>query len=160
MVNKPLSRFTLLVKKRRQELELTQTAIARGIGIDSPEFIGLVERGDRRISLEKVPLLADALKIEQHGMVALWLFENNPAVYRALFSNKDPELPAVTNSLVSLISREMTFRDTWRVLSEPEQSALLVIADLFKEGRLRNGPSITTESAQVFMGVGDREIDS
>ena len=96
----PLQR---LIRERRKELKksdgLTQTDIARAIGIQSPEFITLLEQGRRNIDLNRIPQLADVLKINRKDLCRLALYEAAPGLYAALF---DSMLPPTTGQVAAI----------------------------------------------------------
>lgn len=63
MDKKYMKEFGERVKARREELGMTQLDLALKIGYKSKQAICKIETGDRGISVEKVNLLADALRI-------------------------------------------------------------------------------------------------
>lgn len=82
------------IRQRREELKesehLTQTDIARAIGIESPEFITMLEQGRRNLDLNKVPRLADILKLDRKDLCKLALYEAAPSLYAELFNTTMP----------------------------------------------------------------------
>lgn len=81
-----------ILVNRRSELGLTHSTIASYMGIRSPEFIGMVERGNRGFDLNKIPLLADILNFERADLVKIYLAEEFPVAYDALFTSKPGEI--------------------------------------------------------------------
>lgn len=63
MDKKYMKEFGERVKARREELGMTQLDLALKIGYKSKQAICKIETGDRGVSVEKVNLLADALRI-------------------------------------------------------------------------------------------------
>jgi len=63
MDKKYMREFGERVKARREELGMTQLDLALKIGYKSKQAICKIETGDRGVSVEKVNLLADALRI-------------------------------------------------------------------------------------------------
>lgn len=63
MDKKYMKEFGERVKARREELGMTQLDLALKIGYKSKQAICKIETGDRGISVEKVNLLAEALRI-------------------------------------------------------------------------------------------------
>jgi transcriptional regulator with XRE-family HTH domain len=51
------------VKKRREELKLSQTELASKVGLTSAAAISLIEKGDRKPSFDLLSKLADALEV-------------------------------------------------------------------------------------------------
>jgi transcriptional regulator with XRE-family HTH domain len=89
-------RFGTIIRERREELNLSQGAVASKLKISSPEFIGMVEKGVRRLELNKVPLLAVALQLDSLDLCRIALHEAHPGFYTAIFGPKPPERPAKT----------------------------------------------------------------
>lgn len=63
MDKKYMKEFGERLKARREELGMTQLDLALKIGYKSKQAICKIETGDRGVSVEKVNLLADALRI-------------------------------------------------------------------------------------------------
>lgn len=81
----PLAR---ILRQRREQLQLTQADVARALDIQSSEFIGLVENGQRRLDLNRVPQLAGVLKLDTETLCRLALFEAAPQFALSLFGAK------------------------------------------------------------------------
>ena len=81
----PLAR---ILRQRREELQLTQADVARALDIQSSEFIGMVENGQRRLHLNKVPQLAGVLKLDTETLCRLALFEDAPQFALSVFGAK------------------------------------------------------------------------
>ena len=64
--------FNRFLRQRRQELEKTQAEIAQACGL-TVMSITMIEAGQRRLSLERVPQLAKALQVppQMLGWLAL-----------------------------------------------------------------------------------------
>ena len=96
------SPFQRRIRERREQLKesehLTQTDIARAIGIESPEFITMLEQGRRNLDLNKVPRLADVLKLDRKNLCKLALYETAPSLYAELFDTSLP--PGVTEAVL------------------------------------------------------------
>ena len=84
----PTVRFGDLIRQRREQLGLSQTEVARRVGIGSPEFIGMVEVGKRPIPLDRVPRLAAVLELSGPDLCKLALSERHPVLYHALFEGE------------------------------------------------------------------------
>ena len=89
------------IRERREQLKeseyLTQTDIAKAIGIGSPEFITMLEQGRRNLDLNKVPQLADVLKLDRKDLCRMALYEAAPNLYATLF---DTSLPPNVSEVV------------------------------------------------------------
>lgn len=81
-------RFMHVIRNRREELGLSRADVARAMGIKSSEFIGMIENGIRNLELNKVPRLADVLKIDPTDLCRLALFESAPLMAMSLFGVK------------------------------------------------------------------------
>ena len=111
-------RFHEVIKTRRQDLNLTQLQVAQGVGVQSPEFIGMLEKGahipgGRRLDLNKVPRLADTLQLNRKDLVRLALFEVAPVAAITLFGDqtdlyqvcKADVVKDITNQQAKILSR-------------------------------------------------------
>jgi len=76
-----------LIRHRRQQLDLTQQEVAGKIGVTS-DCITLVELGYRRLDLDRIPVLADALKLNRRQLCRQALRERAPELYNQLFQTK------------------------------------------------------------------------
>ena len=63
------SRFGLAIKQRRQEIGISQEALAERAGLHRT-YIGVIERGARNASLENIEKLAKALQISNSDLFA------------------------------------------------------------------------------------------
>ena len=79
-----------ILADRRKKLGLTQEAVAIGVNILSPEFIGLVERGKRHFDLNKIPKFAHVLGLPGNRLVEVYLNEHAPEAYKVLFEAANP----------------------------------------------------------------------
>jgi len=76
-----------LIRHRREELNLTQAEVATKVGVTS-DAITLVELGYRRLDLDRIPALADALKLNRRQLCRQALQERAPELYQQLFRSK------------------------------------------------------------------------
>ena len=79
-----------IMQRRRAELALKQAEIAEALHV-TPESIGLWERGARRISLDKLPRLAQVLRVDPKGLCLTALAEFHPCFHAALFGPTSPD---------------------------------------------------------------------
>ncbi|MFY9645060.1 MAG: helix-turn-helix transcriptional regulator [Terriglobales bacterium] len=75
--------FTRFLRRRRQVLEKTQADIAQACGL-TVMSITLVEAGRRRLALERVPRLAEALQVDPSELCLLALRCRYPELTAAL----------------------------------------------------------------------------
>lgn len=80
--------FGSVIRARRQHLGKSQGDIARAIEVSSPEFVGMLEAGQRPVPLDRVPALAAALELDSPSLCRLALSERHPVLYRALFGEE------------------------------------------------------------------------
>jgi transcriptional regulator with XRE-family HTH domain len=77
-----------IIRRRRQDLGLTQLDVARATGIASPDFISLVEKGVRRLDLDRIPQLVQLLRLDAVELCKLALEEQYPVLTAALVKGK------------------------------------------------------------------------
>ncbi len=75
----------VFLRQRRLELNLMQAEIAEILNV-TPECVGMWECGRRRMELDKLPRLADALQMNRKELCARALREFHPAVYTTIFA--------------------------------------------------------------------------
>ena len=80
----PAIPLRILLRRRREELDLFQSQIAAALNV-TPECIGLWESGRRRMELCKIPRIAAALQLDARQLCSIALAELHPAFYAALF---------------------------------------------------------------------------
>ena len=80
-----VAEFPKVIHERRLKLGLGQAEIAAAIRVASPEFISMVERGTRKIDLDRIPDLARVLQYDAGDLCRLALREQAPVLYEALF---------------------------------------------------------------------------
>jgi transcriptional regulator with XRE-family HTH domain len=89
-----------VIRTRREFLKLTQQQVAEKIGTQ-PEFVGMIEGGKRRIHIDRLAFLADALQLDRKEVCCLGLYEHAPHLYHVLFGDAapqpDPSNTAATN---------------------------------------------------------------
>jgi transcriptional regulator with XRE-family HTH domain len=87
MSNRFESTFSHLIRHRREELSLTQAEVAGKIGVTA-DCITLVELGYRRLDLDRIPTLADALKLDRRHLCREALKARAPQLYQELYKGK------------------------------------------------------------------------
>jgi transcriptional regulator with XRE-family HTH domain len=76
--------FSRLIRRRREELNLSRAEVAEQIGVTT-DAITLIELGYRRLDLDRIPALADALELNRRHLCRQALQERAPQLYRQLF---------------------------------------------------------------------------
>jgi hypothetical protein len=92
MSSRTLTRLQQLVRDRRRALKppVSQTEFAKQCGFTYPAMLCMVENGDREFTLEQLLRVADALRLKRVDLIKLWLFEQKPQVYKAVWGGTDP----------------------------------------------------------------------
>lgn len=80
------------IRRRRLQLGLTQKAVAQIIGVTA-DFISLLESGERRLDLDRMPRLADALGAERGDVCAWALLDRCPELFAEIFSVESVAAP-------------------------------------------------------------------
>ncbi len=78
--------FSHYIRQRRLDLDKTQKQVAEVLGT-TPDFVTLVEAGERRIDLDRVPLLADALEVDRTDLCVWALSERAPVLFSEVFGH-------------------------------------------------------------------------
>jgi len=76
------------IRARREELNLTQTELAKKIGKSSPAYIAFIEAGERNISAMDLMLLARTLATTTSALLGEQKNPNVPEVMQALRADK------------------------------------------------------------------------
>jgi len=70
--------LSAFIRRRREELEMTQLALARKIGYRYHNAIALIERGSMMFPLDQAYQFADALEVPRHEFLELVFQELYP----------------------------------------------------------------------------------
>ena len=89
-------RLSCFIRRRRAELQLTHQQLADLIQV-SPGFVSLVESGHRRLDLDRIPQLADALETDRTYLCWMAVIEGKPVIFQELFG--EPVLADIANAL-------------------------------------------------------------
>ncbi len=81
-----MNAFATLVRNRRLQLGKTQRQIAEAVGIKSSDFICLIEKGTRRLDLDRLPRLAQALELDLVELCRPAFEARAPQLAAALFA--------------------------------------------------------------------------
>jgi transcriptional regulator with XRE-family HTH domain len=77
-----------LLRMRRQQLNLRQRDIADALDVTA-DYICLVEAGERRLELDRIPELADVLQISRRFLCGWALKERSPYLFDQLFTGEE-----------------------------------------------------------------------
>jgi transcriptional regulator with XRE-family HTH domain len=75
------------IRRRRNELSLTQAHVALRMGFKSPDYISLLEQGMRNLDLDKVPALAGILQIDAAMLCKMALEDQYPIMAKCLLKS-------------------------------------------------------------------------
>jgi transcriptional regulator with XRE-family HTH domain len=131
-------KFGEVVRDRRLELGLKQLDVARAIGVNSGEFIGMVEKVIRMIELNRVTRLAAVLQMNRRDLTKLALKEIAPFAYDSLFS-KAPDMPAKSKATeATKVAAAVELYDKIVTLSKSERATVEnMIEFAFRASRTR-----------------------
>lgn len=134
-----------LIRQRREELQMSQADVARALDIKSSEFIGMVENGHRSFELNKIPRLADVLKLKRKEFCRLALFEQAPQFAMAAFGDKvDTYVPETAQRApqqeVKMTSEQADYVDKLYNLPSPLRYVVLDLIEKFTV-LIKHGPS-------------------
>jgi transcriptional regulator with XRE-family HTH domain len=88
------SKFSNYIRERRMELGLFPEDVARMLGLKRAEPIRMVEAGERRPPLNRIPDLADALCLDRTELCRMFLKETAPKFSESLFAHSEMAPPA------------------------------------------------------------------
>lgn len=69
-----------LIKKRREELKMTQTQLGKALGYRYGNFVGYLENGKAVFPIEKWEEYAEVLQIPKHDFLAILFREKFPGM--------------------------------------------------------------------------------
>jgi transcriptional regulator with XRE-family HTH domain len=92
MTNRFAGYISNFIRRRRLELGLTQREVAQILDV-TPDFISLLESGERRLDLDRIPRLADALSAERGDLCAWALLDRCPALFAEIFAVESVAVP-------------------------------------------------------------------
>jgi len=92
--------LAFLLKTRRKELELTLGDIGASLGLANGNFVGMVERGERLPSDDRLLQLAEVLELDGREMLGLKYQEARSTAAKVLFAPPAPEHPRLRRFLL------------------------------------------------------------
>lgn len=78
----------VLIKQQRNKLGLTQAQVAAHLGFKSADYICLVEQGLRNMDLDKIPALAEILKMNSSEVCRMALEQQYPIFSQCVLKEK------------------------------------------------------------------------
>ena len=91
-------RMSRYIRHRREELRLTHQQLADLIEV-SPSFISLIESGHRRLDLNRVAQLADALETDRTYLCWMAVIEGKPILFQEIFG--EPLLAEIADAIAA-----------------------------------------------------------
>jgi transcriptional regulator with XRE-family HTH domain len=90
--------FNDYVRQRRLELGFSLEALCQKLGLKHTETLCMVETGERKPPLDRLPDLADALSLDRTELCRMFLKETAPKFFQALSAqeNGSPLAPAIS----------------------------------------------------------------
>ena len=64
--------FSYKIRSLREAEKITQSTMAKALGIGVPMY-SRIERGERSVRKEQIPVIAEALKTDSEELLKLWL---------------------------------------------------------------------------------------
>ena len=83
----------VVLRRRRHELCLLQTELAEALSV-TPECVGQWECGRRRMCLDKLPCIAEVLRMNPKAVCMAALAEFHPGFHAALFGQREQQADA------------------------------------------------------------------
>ena len=71
--------FSDKIKSLRETEKITQSTMAKALGIGVPMY-SRIERGERSVRKEQIPIIAEALKTDSEELLKLWLADQMAAL--------------------------------------------------------------------------------
>jgi transcriptional regulator with XRE-family HTH domain len=139
----PVVSLNEFIRRRRKELKLTQMEVAKAVGVQSPDYISLVEMGQRNLDLDRIPRLAELLRVNAVALGKLALRDQYPLLAETICgqspSKDNIASPAINSAVRKLESLPRDIR----------QSVVTVINSVYSHWSLgsRNGESNSSEVA-------------
>jgi len=117
----PLSRA---LKEARKSLRLTLSDVGAALGLANGNFVGMVERGERSPSDEKLLALAQVLKLDGRSLLAMKYKAGHPAAFNLLLQPPKPLYPRLRRLMLS------TCENPAAMTEEFEQAACGLVENL------------------------------
>lgn len=107
----PQNKLGPLLKSRRRELRLTLAQVGAALGLANGNFIGMVERGERLPSDERLLELASVLRLDGREILAMKFRDaRGDAVARVLLEPPRAELPRIRRLLLATCENPTVMR--------------------------------------------------
>jgi len=89
-----------LLKTRRKERRLTLSDLGAALGLANGNFIGMVERGERMPSDDRLLQVAEVLELDGRELLAMKYAASHGAAAEVLLAPPEPELPRLRKVLL------------------------------------------------------------
>lgn len=99
-----------IIKKRREELNLSQTELANLIGLTSSS-VSLIEKGDRRPSFEILKALANALKVTTDYLIGREEIPDNLQIAFRGAGELTPEFQEMVGEYIDLLKKRQAKKE-------------------------------------------------
>ena len=93
-------RLAQVLKLRRKELSLTLGDVGAALGLANGNFVGMVERGERMPSDERLMQVAEVLELNGRDLLGLKYQQVRGTAAQVLLSPPEPELPRLRRLLL------------------------------------------------------------
>lgn len=93
--------FSDKIRSIREAEKITQRTIAKALGIGVPMYCR-IERGERSVRKEQIPVIAEALKTDSEELLKLWLADQ-----MATLMDGEEE---VFNDVINIAKSDMRFK--------------------------------------------------
>lgn len=90
-----------LIKERRKERALTLSEVGDALGLANGNFIGMVERGERMPSDDRLLQVAEVLDLDGRELLGMKYAATHGAAAEILLAPPEPELPRMRRLLLS-----------------------------------------------------------
>lgn len=90
-----------LIKQRRKERELTLSQVGSALGLANGNFIGMVERGERMPSDDRLLHIAEILELDGRDLLGMKYAATHGAAASVLLAPPEPQLPRLRRLLLT-----------------------------------------------------------
>jgi transcriptional regulator with XRE-family HTH domain len=119
-----------VLKERRKERRMTLVQVGADLGLVNGNFIGMVERGERMPSDERLLQMADVLDLDGRGLLAMKYAATHGAAAEVLLAPPEPQHPRTRRLLLATCSNAEEMgqefaRGEWTAIERVVYQALL-----------------------------------
>jgi transcriptional regulator with XRE-family HTH domain len=124
-----IDRLSDFIKARRLELNLTQSQLVERMGLRSPEFIHMLENNLRKMDLNRIPLLADALQVDRGDLTRIAMREYYPLAHLAIFGSDDTG--EIRPASKTVVEQDLTVQKLYGLRPRDRQTVRAMIESLY-----------------------------